>query len=220
METESTRATTARIVLVRTTTPTAVRAAGPRIYSLEVGDEEEIDSLMKETDGLVDETILPRTAAKSNLSSMLQRNFNFRHRAAAVKHKHSDEQAESVFSSSRIQGLLRSGIGHASACRHVLLLCFLAASSVLLLHVLGGSGFFSRDVAAPKLKPPHAPSLGGHLNSGHYLPPSTNTDDYGDTWDDDFYTFGEEEDDDSSMRMTTVPTSSHKMQRSPNPTWA
>jgi len=201
----------------------AATIVGPRIFSLEIGDEEEVESLMRETEESTDMNFNNKS---SNLSAALHRNFNFRHRAPHLtvgRGSSNGNHNHATTTTATVLGLLRARIGNASSLRSVGLLCVLAAASWLLLYVLDVD-FLHNATAPTQLKPktqPHGPSLGGHLNTGHYNAPNNYGDD--DLWnllddaaaygsDDLYYYYGNGDDDlfaaaaddDDSTTKTTI----------------
>lgn len=136
---------------------------GPQIFSLEMeADEEEFDSLMKETLG--NATVNRVKNGRNRLNAVLSRNFNFRHRANAViatAVAHGEGRKKNI-----IQGFLRSHVGNASSMRNIAMLSVLAICSFILVRALNQN--MAHGPVDQIQARPHAPSLGGSLNSGHY----------------------------------------------------
>jgi hypothetical protein len=118
-------------------------------------EEEEVDSLMRETvgDGLV---MIPKSRGK-RFGDILTRRINGKRSI----------DSESTTAAARIMGLLRTNIGNASTVRAFALVAALGLITFLL------ANFWERDVESIHVehsyeKSHHGPSLGGTQNSGHY----------------------------------------------------
>jgi hypothetical protein len=126
------------------------------IEELEMEEEEEVDSLMRETvgDGLV--TMIPKSRGK-RFGDILTRRINGKR----------SSDLESTTTAARIMGLLRTNIGNASTVRAFALVAALGFITFLL------ANFWERDVEGIHMehsdeKSHHGPSLGGSQNTGHY----------------------------------------------------
>jgi hypothetical protein len=125
--------------------------------ALEIEDEEEADSLIRET-------------ADNGLgrSAFMSRRLTFRKTAAKIRQP-GDGEAQSHFHIFR--GFLREGVGSQFSFRNFVVLASLGFLMLLMLNVLNWD--LEHEVPQDTIqKPPHQSSFGGSKNPGHYQQPS------------------------------------------------
>jgi hypothetical protein len=153
--------------------------------ALEIEDEEEADSLIRETADIG----LGRSAFMAN-------RLTFRKTAAKIRQP-GDGDGQSHFHLFR--GFLREGVGSQFSFRNFAVLASLGFLMLILLDVLNRD--LEHDVPQDTIqKPPHKSSFGGSKNPGHYQQPSfTLSDD-----EDDFYFIDDDKSDDNLLPKSNV----------------
>jgi hypothetical protein len=140
--------------------------------ALEIEDEEEADSLIRET-----------ADVGLGRSSFMARRLTFRKTAAKIRQP-GDEDGQSHFHIFR--GFLRDGVGSQFSFRNFAVLASLGFLMLLMLDVLNRD--LEHDVPQDTIqKPPHKSSFGGSKNPGHFQQPSFTFKDDQDYSDDDDY---------------------------------
>jgi hypothetical protein len=173
---------------------------GPQIYSLEIdytdNDDndndnllhEEMDSLMKETNGSHNNIPLSMNHTddeeihlnhKSTLfwnttTATMTRNYNFRQRFNTAVTNVSNFSYNDT-DTTKIRGFIRSQIGNASTARNFKVVTALALLSVFAYTINSTiisqtSGSINTDEGVNRYYTPHTPSFGGNMNSNHYIP--------------------------------------------------
>lgn len=155
--------------------------ASHRMSALEIGEDEEADSLLRETAG-------------QDRSSFMVKRLTFR--KAAVKNSMDEGDGQSR-GFGLFQGFLREGVGSQFSFRNFAVLATLSFFVFLLLDVID----WDLENSVPEhtvIKPPHQSSFGGALNPGQneQVTSFTFTDDDG-----VYYSFGE----DAEAQMQALP---------------
>jgi hypothetical protein len=140
--------------------------------ALEIEDEEEADSLIRET-----------ADVGLGRSSFMARRLTFRKTAAKIREP-GDGDGQSHFHI--FKGFLRDGVGSQFSFRNFAVLASLGFLMLLMLDVLNSD--LEHDVPQDTIqKPPHKSSFGGSKNPGHFQQPSSTFKDDQDYSDDQDY---------------------------------